>query len=410
MSLTIKMPQLGESVTEGTISKWLVKAGDKVSLYDPLAEVMTDKVNAEIPSSASGTISKIIANEDETIEVGGVICVIDTMDDDSIQSDIEDSPSAACEKKRYSPAVLRLAQENNIDLATIDGSGRGGRITRKDVLSFIEQNTSMNINKEITHPLPSGKENIELISKTVENNSIQTNDSNFIEIPITGVRSKIATNMVKSKHEIPHAWTMVEVDVTNLVHFRNEVKESFKQKEGFSLTFLPFFIKAIVEALKEYPQLNSMWAGDKIIQRRDINISLAVSSEDALYVPVIKHADEKTIKGIAKETTELAVKVRNKTIKSDEMQDGTFTVNNTGTFGSVLSAPIINHPQAAILSIEKIVKRPVVLENDAIAIRHMVNLCLSLDHRILDGLVCGRFLASVKEKLESVSKENNPLY
>lgn len=216
--------------------------------------------------------------------------------------------------------------------------------------------------------------------------------------------------MVRSKHEIPHAWTMVEVDVTSLVKYRNKVKDSFKEKEGYALTYLPFFIKAIVDALKEYPQINSTWAGDKIIQKKEINISLAVASEDALYVPVIKDADEKTVKGLAKKTNELARKVRTNTITSNEMQGGTFTVNNTGSFGSFLSAPIINYPQAAILSIESIVKRPVVLENDAIAIRHMVNLCLSLDHRILDGLICGRFLAKVKDNLEKISKDNTPLY
>jgi 2-oxoisovalerate dehydrogenase E2 component (dihydrolipoyl transacylase) len=219
--------------------------------------------------------------------------------------------------------------------------------------------------------------------------------------------------MVKSKHEAPHAWTMVEVDVTNLVQYRNQVKQSFKEKEGFNLTFLPFFIKATVEALKEFPQLNSMWAGDKIIQKKDINISLAVATEDALYVPVIKNADEKTIKGIGREVQELAGKVRLGKVSGADMQGGTFTVNNTGSFGSVLSAPIINHPQAAILSIESIVKRPVVIESDAgdmIAIRSMVNLCLSLDHRVLDGLVCGRFLARVKEKLENMTAETMSIY
>lgn len=428
MAVEIKMPQLGESVTEGTISKWLVKPGDKVNKYDPIAEVMTDKVNAEVPSSYTGTIKELVAKEDETIEVGGVICLIavegeETVEKTATKTEVTETVKApqasqdTSEKKRYSPAVLRLAGEHNIDLALVDGTGRGGRITRKDLQSMI---ASGNIPQPKAEEITSQQPVIE--TKTVESAptpvvaKVETVASTIsaapgdIEIPVSGVRKAIAANMVKSKHEAPHAWTMVEVDVTNLVNYRNSVKDGFKQKEGFNITFLPFFIKAVVEALKEFPQLNSMWAGDKIIQKKDINISIAVATEDALYVPVIKHADEKTIKGIAREINDLAGKVRNKTISSNDMQGGTFTVNNTGSFGSILSTPIINHPQAAILSVESILKRPVVMENDAIAIRHMVNLCLSLDHRVLDGLVCGRFLARVKENLQSISKENTQLY
>lgn len=401
MPTAIKMPQLGESVTEGTISKWLVRKGDKIQQYEPLAEVMTDKVNAEIPSSVSGVVTEITASEDESIKVGGTICIIETETTDNHQT--KTSTQDPSQKKRYSPAVLRLAEEHKIDLHAIEGTGRDGRITRKDVLNELnrEKVPSMKDLMEVK-PVPRT-----IIEKKTEETTMETND---IVIPVTGVRKKIAENMVRSKHEIPHAWTMVEVDVTNLVKYRNEVKDSFKQKEGYTLTYLPFFIKAIVDALKEYPQINSTWTGDTIIQKKEINISLAVASEDALYVPVIKDADEKTVKGLAKKTNELARKVRTNTITSDDMQGGTFTVNNTGSFGSFLSAPIINYPQAAILSIESIVKRPIVLENDAIAIRHMVNLCLSLDHRILDGLICGRFLAKVKDNLEKISKETTPLY
>ncbi|MFN7251116.1 MAG: dihydrolipoamide acetyltransferase family protein [Anaerobacillus sp.] len=427
MATEIKMPQLGESVTEGTISKWLVKPGDKVNKYDPIAEVMTDKVNAEVPSSYTGTIKELVAGEDETIEVGGVICTISVEGEAEEKVEITKAPvaettdfsqsSETSEKKRYSPAVLRLAGENNIDLTLVNGTGRGGRITRKDLQLMIESGnipTAKNI--EARQPVEVKGETVSTHVPKVEKEAMTTTQSNLtaspgdIEIPVSGIRKAIAANMVKSKHEAPHAWTMVEVDVTNLVHYRNSLKDNFKQKEGFNLTFLPFFIKAVVEALKEFPQLNSMWAGDKIIQKKDINISIAVATEDALYVPVIKHADEKTIKGIAREINDLASKVRNKTISSSDMQGGTFTINNTGSFGSILSTPIINHPQAAILSVESIVKRPVVMDNDAIAIRHMVNLCLSLDHRVLDGLVCGRFLARVKENLQSISKENTQIY
>jgi len=215
--------------------------------------------------------------------------------------------------------------------------------------------------------------------------------------------------MVKSKHEIPHAWTMIEVDVTKLVQYRNKLKDSFKKEEGYNLTFFAFFVKAVARALKEFPEINSTWAGDKIIHKKDINISIAVATEGALFVPVIKNADEKSIKGIAREITELANKARTGKLTIDEMQDGTFTVNNTGSFGSIQSMGIINHPQAAILQVESIVKRPVIKDN-MIAISDMVNLCMSLDHRVLDGLVCGRFLQRIKQILETTSEETTPIY
>jgi 2-oxoisovalerate dehydrogenase E2 component (dihydrolipoyl transacylase) len=425
------MPQLGESVTEGTISKWLVSPGDKINKYDPIAEVMTDKVNAEVPSSFTGVIKELIASEDETLPVGSVICSIEVEGGESsavsIDSNAAESTPATNEgatgtnidntnKQRYSPAVLRLAQENSIDLTQLNGTGAGGRITRKDVQKVIDSG-------QIPAPALKQEELGQVAaSAPVTNQAVSTVPSSKpaaapvtalpgdIEIPVSGVRKAIAANMLRSKHEAPHAWTMVEVDVTNLVNYRNSIKNEFKNKERFNLTFFAFFVKAVAQALKEFPQINSMWAGDKIIQKKDINISIAVATEDALFVPVIKHADEKTIKGIAREITELANKVRAGKLKSEEMQGGTFTVNNTGSFGSVQSMGIINYPQAAILQVESIVKRPVVMDGGMIAVRDMVNLCLSLDHRVLDGLVCGRFLARVKEILENTSKDNTSVY
>ncbi|MFD2445987.1 dihydrolipoamide acetyltransferase family protein [Bacillus sp. CGMCC 1.16607] len=429
----IKMPQLGESVTEGTISKWLVAVGDKVNKYDPLAEVMTDKVNAEIPSSFSGIIKELIANDGDTLAVGEIICTIEVEGGGSEQAPASSAPTSEAQttpsnsmieadapnKARYSPAVLKLSQENGIDLTQVKGTGAGGRITRKDLLAIIE---SGNIPQASTAPA-SVQPTVESVAATTSVTpaapvapkaapapvSVPTLPGD-IEIPVTGVRKAIATNMLRSKHEAPHAWTMMEVDVTNLVEYRNSIKDEFKKKEGFNVTFFAFFVKAVAQALKEFPQINSMWAGDKIIQKKDININIAVATEDALFVPVIKHADEKTIKGIAREITELAGKVRKGQLKSDEMQGGTFTVNNTGSFGSVQSMGIINYPQAAILQVESIVKRPVVMNNGMIAVRDMVNLCLSLDHRVLDGLVCGRFLQRVKEILENTSKETTSVY
>ncbi|GGD21018.1 dihydrolipoamide acetyltransferase family protein [Pontibacillus salipaludis] len=429
----INMPQLGESVTEGTISSWLVSVGDTVEKYDPIAEVMTDKVNAEVPSSFSGKIVDLVAEEGETIEVGNLICYIETegSGEASEESSASDKPETPVEKdgvgssddedqpmkKRYSPAVMRMAQENDIDLNQVQGSGRGGRITRKDIEKIIASGDLPKAGdapkqKEQVQESQPAKETKEAPAPQPAKQSSgpqPTANEGDIEIPVTGVRKAIAQNMVKSKTEIPHAWMMVEVDVTNLVEYRNSVKEDFKQKEGFSLTFFSFFVKAVAQALKEYPQLNSTWAGDKIIQRKAINLNIAVAKENELFVPVIKDADDKSIKGLAKDITDLATKARNGKLTNDDMQGGTFTVNNTGSFGSVQSMGVINHPQAAILQVESIVKKPVYM-NGMFAARDMVNLCLSLDHRVLDGLVAGNFLARVKEILETMTKENTSVY
>ncbi|MYL33547.1 2-oxo acid dehydrogenase subunit E2 [Pontibacillus yanchengensis] len=431
----INMPQLGESVTEGTISTWLVSEGDTIEKYDPIAEVMTDKVNAEVPSSFSGKIVEFVAQEGDTLAVGDLMCYIETEDagEETNQADSqEDKPEAPVEKetideeddadqpmkKRYSPAVLHMAQENDIDLNQVKGSGRGGRITRKDLEKIIE---SGDIPKEQPNQAASSQESQEIpkeatptqeapkAAQPASSGPQPTAQEGDVEIPVTGVRKAIAQNMVKSTQEIPHAWMMVEVDVTNLVELRNSLKNEFKQKEGFSLTFFAFFVKAVAQALKEYPQLNSTWAGDKIIQRKAINLNIAVAKENELFVPVIKNADEKSIKGIAKDITDLAEKARNGKLTNDDMQGGTFTVNNTGSFGSVQSMGVINPPQSAILQVESIVKRPVFM-NGMFAARDMVNLCLSLDHRVLDGLVAGNFLARVKELLEKMTKENTSVY
>lgn len=408
------MPKLGESVTEGTISSWLVKPGDTVEKYDAIAEVLTDKVTAEIPSSFSGTIKEILAEEDETLEVGEVICTIETADAGSSEpvAEVEQTETKAPEKQetkqvkladapasgRFSPAVLRIAGENNIDLSTVEGTGKGGRITRKDLLQVIENGPVATKTEVQSAPQ----------EKTATPAPVRSAAGDR-EIPINGVRKAIAKHMSVSKQEIPHAWMMVEVDATGLVRYRNAVKDSFKKEEGYSLTYFAFFIKAVAQALKEFPQLNSTWAGDKIIEHANINISIAIAAGDLLYVPVIKNADEKSIKGIAREISELAGKARNGKLSQADMEGGTFTVNSTGSFGSVQSMGIINHPQAAILQVESIVKRPVIID-DMIAVRDMVNLCLSIDHRILDGLLAGKFLQAIKANVEKISKENTALY
>ncbi|XBP82127.1 dihydrolipoamide acetyltransferase family protein [Bacillus velezensis] len=411
------MPQLGESVTEGTISKWLVSPGDQVNKYDPIAEVMTDKVNAEVPSSFTGTITELVGEEGQTLAVGEIICKIETEETETEEApkreEEQNTPSDTdanrqgkdqSNKARYSPAVLRLAGEHGIQLEEVEGTGAGGRITRKDIQKIIDSG----MQEKSEAPAPVAVQTTQQAPKQQQKQApAPALSAGDIEIPVTGVRKAIAANMHKSKTEIPHAWTMMEVDVTNMTAYRNSIKDSFKQKEGFNLTFFAFFVKAAAQALKEFPQMNSMWAGDKIVQKKDINISIAVATEDSLFVPVIKHADEKTIKGIAREITDLAKKVRNGKLTAEDMQGGTFTVNNTGSFGSVQSMGIINHPQAAILQVESIVKRPVVMNNGMIAVRDMVNLCLSLDHRVLDGLVCGRFLGRVKEILENIDEHTS---
>ncbi|MDT0002996.1 dihydrolipoamide acetyltransferase family protein [Listeria cossartiae subsp. cayugensis] len=410
----ITMPKLGESVTEGTISSWLVKPGDTVEKYDAIAEVLTDKVTAEIPSSFSGTIKEILAEEDETLEVGEVICTIETAEAGSSEpiAEVEKVETKAPEKQetkqvklaeapasgRFSPAVLRIAGENNIDLSTVVGTGKGGRITRKDLLQVIENGPVATKSEVQSAPQ----------EKTAAPTPVRSAAGDK-EIPINGVRKAIAKHMSVSKQEIPHAWMMVDVDATGLVRYRNAVKDSFKKEEGYSLTYFAFFIKAVAQALKEFPQLNSTWAGDKIIEHGNINISIAIAAGDLLYVPVIKNADEKSIKGIAREISELAGKARNGKLSQADMEGGTFTVNSTGSFGSVQSMGIINHPQAAILQVESIVKRPVIID-DMIAVRDMVNLCLSIDHRILDGLLAGKFLQAIKANVEKISKENTALY
>ena len=407
----ITMPKLGESVTEGTINSWLVKVGDKVNKYDPIAEVMTDKVNAEVPSSYSGVIKEIVREEGDTILVGELICYIETENnqetnessvnvieqvDEATNVDQATDIESNNMRVRYSPAVVKLASEHHIDLNNVKGTGLGGRITRKDINQYI-QSIKTNVTKE--------NENKPVTSSVKTTQTVSSKDN---EIAITGVRKVIAENMVRSKREIPHAWMTVEVDVTDMVKYRNNIKDIFKQREGYSLTYFAFFVHAVARALKEFPEVNSTWAEDKIIQRHDVNISIAVAKENELFVPVIKNANEKSVTGIAKDIYQLANKARNNQLQPKDMENGTFTVNNTGTFGSVSSMGIINHPQAAILQVESIVKRPVII-NDMFAARDIVNLSLSLDHRILDGLICGRFLKRVKELLENINEETTTI-
>lgn len=458
----IVMPQLAESVVSATVSKWLKQPGDRVEEYEPLCEIITDKVTAELPSTAEGVLGEILVGEGETVEVGTVICTV-VLEADSKQvaaqgmnqgetpgvaqsvgqgaatnAAITEMPQAGAlvataaapgmrsasagrggeegsMRTRYSPAVRTLADEHGIDLRQLKGSGYGGRITRKDVLRYIEsgaespavqpaqraQGTVQQPSSPVSFS-PQSPASQPLVqhgaSSAIPAMQVDGNGEYFIDV--TPVRHTIATRMRQSVSEIPHAWTMIEVDVTNLVTLRNRLKQDFMKREGINLTYLAFVIKAVVNAIKDYPILNSVWAVDKIIVKRDINISLAVGTEDAVYVPVIKQADQKNIAGLAREIDKLTKKARAGQLTPADMQNGTFTINNTGSFGSILSQPIINYPQAVNLTFESIVKKPVVID-DMIAVRSMANICLSLDHRILDGVICGRFLQRVKENIEA---------
>jgi 2-oxoisovalerate dehydrogenase E2 component (dihydrolipoyl transacylase) len=456
----VVMPQLAESLVSATIAKWLKKPGDTVEEYEPICEVITDKVNAEIPSTMDGIMSEILADEGQEVAVGHLICRIEVASEEqgqmnqgsqqglsqanvSNQVNVNNQANVSNQlnvntngggsdnsalRGRYSPAVLTLAAEHGIALDQLQGSGLGGRITRKDVLNYIQSGASTSsqgatsstatapsasissVPTAPVNPTPIAVEQPKVVpvrnsglhlSETPATPKIEVEAGNRSEylIDVTPIRSAIARNMRQSVSEIPHGWMMIEVDVTNMVQLRNKLKDDFKKKEGINLTYLAFMMKAVVSAIKDYPIMNSVWAVDKIIVKRDINISLAVGTEDSVLTPVIQKADQKNIAGLAREIDDLASKVRAGKLKLDDMQNGTFTVNNTGSFGSILSQPIINYPQAAILTFESIVKKPVII-NDMLAIRSMANLCLSLDHRILDGVICGRFMQRVKDNIE----------
>lgn len=455
--IEITMPQLAESLVSATIDRWLKKPGELVDMYEPICEIQTDKVNAELPSTAKGTLVKYLVGEGETVEVGTVICLIESEITGEVgrhavanqvelasaatqQSNTITRPAVAAYaagrvdasnpmRHRYSPAVQRLAAEHGIELNLVPGTGEGGRITRKDVLNAAETGvSSAAASRAAGNVISSGTSsgtsaggfvamdpNVPVRSTGMhltQSPRIPSVESQGQEMPgrgeyfidITPIRNTIASRMRQSVTEIPHAWTMIEVDVTSLVMLRGKLKDDFQRREGINLTYMPFLIKAVVNAIKDYPIMNSVWAVDKIIVKRDINISLAVGTEDSVITPVIRHADQKNVPGIALEIDELVRRTRNNKHTLSDLQGGTFTVNNTGSFGSILSQPIINYPQAAILTFESIVKKPVVI-NDMIAVRSMVNLCLSLDHRILDGVICGRFLQRVKENLEGYNMD-----
>jgi len=412
----ITMPQLGESVTEGTIGRWLKNPGDRVERDEPVVEIITDKVNAEIPSPSAGILERISVPEGTVVAVGQEIAFLATEAEARIPrggSALAATATATInaegraegataeevgESPRSSPLVRKLAKEHGLDLRLIHGTGLGGRVTREDVEAYLREHpaasaggvtvasSAVNAAKATSVPAPTEKPNGER-GET---------------ITPSPMRRTIAQRMVQSVHEIPHAWLMVEVDVTGLVKLRDAAKEQFKKRERVDLSYLPFVMQAVVEALRQFPVVNSSWQNDQIVAKREINLGVAVALDDGLVVPVIRNADQKSLVGLTHALAEIVGRARADKLAVGDLEGGTFTVNNVGAFGSIASQPIINYPQAAILNMETIVKRPVVID-DAIAIRSMMNVCMSFDHRIMDGATAGHFLQSVKKRLEGWS-------
>ena len=414
----IKMPQLGESVTEGTVDKWLKHEGDLVMRDEPLVEVVTDKVNAEIPSPFEGRLVSISAREGETVRVGAVIAQIE-LPGPAAGGAAGGSPAASMapatgagpkpaadtasassradgeDRPRFSPAVRKLAAEHGLDPATLQGSGLGGRVTRDDVLAAVSGEAATPAPVAPAAPASTPTERPVPAAAA----PVRVDGSREELVKLTIIRRSIAEHMVRSLATSPHAWTLQEVDVSNLVRYRESEKESFKARHGVSLTYLPFVVQIVCDAIKQFPWLNSTWTDEGVLLKRYVNMGIAVSVPDGLIVPVLKDADKLGFTDLVRILNDLVDRARSKHLKPDDVQGGTFTLNNTGATGSIASQPIINQPQAAILTTEAIVKRAVVV-GDAIAVRDIMNVCLSFDHRIVDGMMAGQFLGSVKKRLE----------
>jgi 2-oxoglutarate dehydrogenase E2 component (dihydrolipoamide succinyltransferase) len=393
---------MGESIAEGTVTKWHKKVGDRVERDEPLFEISTDKVDTEIPSPVSGILSEIRVGEGQTVPVNTVVGVIGdkvtkvTGTPPAVPRQAP-SPSPAAPPAaapptergpRSSPLVRKMAREHEIDLLKLSGSGQGGRITKQDVLKQLESQrapavstpskASVKVPAAVAAAPPQGR----------------------IEIaPMSGIRKSIAEHMVLSRRTSAHVTTVFEADVSRIVQARESLRRTFEKEDGVKLTYTPFFIRAVTSALKSFPALNASIEGDRILYRKDYNIGVAVALEGGLIVPVVQHADEKSFLGLARAVSDLAERARGKKLKPEEVQGGTFTLTNPGPYGSLFGTPIINQPQVAILGVGGIHKRPVVV-NDAIAVRSMVYLALSFDHRLVDGALADQFMADVKRRLE----------
>ncbi len=400
------MPQMGESIFEGTLTRWLKNKGDQIERDEPLFEISTDKVDSEIPAPAAGVLKDVLVEEGQTVEINTVVALIGEAGDEAVETApsqaettgngddsaaVRDetpelaaapaakaaSSSAGAAGVRSSPLVRRIAREHGIDLATISekGTGVGGRITKRDILSYIEQ-----VGPQKAAPAPAFKGPVE-------------------RKKMTAMRRSIAEHMVTSRRTSAHVATVFEVDCSAVMKARAVLKPEF-ERSGVKLTVTPFFIQAAVRAIQKFPIVNSSIDGDTVVYKRDINVGIAVALEWGLIVPVVKNADEKNLLGLARSLNDLGERARTKKLKPEEVQDGTFTITNPGNFGGLFGLPIINQPQVAILGLGGIEKRAVVID-DAIAIRPMVYLSLSFDHRSIDGAVADQFMAEIKHTLEN---------
>ncbi len=426
----VKLPQLGESVTEGTVTQWFKQPGDPVAFDDPLCEIETEKVTAELPSMYEGTMGNILVPQGETVEVDTPLCEIVEAgasattpepeapaaksggwsggpmaireDDPSSEPEPVAATAAARSPARepvaagrspeprsrfYSPVVMRLASEHNIELESLSGSGIGGRITRKDVEAAIS--TGSEPPKRDALPARASR-------------ATPSANGAYTAVPITGTRKTIAERLTKSNLEAPQAWTMVEIDASAIEAARQRERARF-EANGAKLTLLPFFTAAVCDTLREHPALNARWEDGELRRYDALNIGIAVAAETGLVVPVVHDAGDLSVTGLAGRINDLAERAHSRLLRIEDIEGGTFTVNNTGSFGSIASKPIVNHPQVAIVTMERVVRRPVVVDGDAIAIRPIFNACLSFDHRAMDGLEAGQFLAALKQRIEAFS-------
>ncbi len=423
------MPKMGESIMEATILKWLKKEGDAVVLDEPLLEIATDKVDSEVPSTHAGVLSKILYSVNDVVPVGKPIAVIQTEGNGSAKvaqvaaSEKPEPPktvispqpqtrptvvkNASSEARFYSPLVLNIARSEGIsmsELESLPGTGAENRVTKRDLLSYVREKNDGNgvVNTPAVHETEPQREEMKAESITTVPPAPVTGNVEIIEMD--RMRKLIADHMVMSKRTSAHVTSFVEADVTNLVMWRSKVKEQFEKREGEKITFTPLFIEAVVKAIKDFPFVNASVDGTRIIRKKDINIGMAAALPSGnLIVPVIKNADTKNLVGLTKEVNDLARRARQNQLKPNEIEGGTFTLTNVGTFGNVMGTPIINQPQVAILATGTIKKKPAVLETeqgDVIAIRHMMFLSLSYDHRVVDGAMGGSFLRRVADYLE----------
>ncbi len=430
---TITMPQLGESVVEGMVGQWLKQVGDRIEKYDSLVELETDKASAELPAPVAGLLADILVEPGTTVAVGTVLCRIQEQGSASVEPDFPEPVNRASRtgggdtaasmpassisrlrdgevpdeatmlRTRSSPVVRRIAEEHGIEIAAVEGTGTGGRVTKRDILAFLTEHADQPLSAPAAQPEPASAGAMEPVQRTAV--TVFPGDE---VIPVSAMRRSIAEHMVRSERTAPHATVVMEVDMTGAVAWRTGRKEEFRRREGVDLTYLSLVMKAVTLALRDHPRLNAVWDEERIIHRKAINIGVAVALEDGLVVPVIKNADRLSVAGLAIAIAELAERARSGGFVPDDLAGGTFTLNNPGTLGSLVSTPILVQPQVAILSTEAIIKRPVVVD-DMIGIRSMMNLSLSIDHRALDGLAAARFLQQVKAWLEDVS-DNLPLY